>query len=857
MKYFSSKEIRETWLRFFEDKGHLIVPSSSLVPVNDPTLLWINAGVAPLKKYFDGSEKPPKPRLVNVQKCIRTNDIDNVGKTARHHTFFEMLGNFSIGDYFKQEAIEYALELLTSETYFGLPIEKLYMTYYPTDEEAYNRWIALGVEPSHLIPLEGNFWEIGPGPCGPDTEIFYDRGPSFDSRGIELLQQDIDNERFVEIWNVVFSQFNSKEGLERDQYPELPQQNIDTGAGLERWACILQNTQTNFETDLFMPIIKNIEKQCGIVYEGQMAFKVIADHIKALTFAIADGAILSNEGRGYVLRRLLRRAVKYGLKLGFQSPFLFKLVPVVIDMMTDFYPVIKDNQIIVEKVVFSEEEKFFETIADGEKLLEEALNQTQDTLSGQIVFKLYDTYGFPFELTEEYALEKGFKIDKNGFEEALKEQKERSRKAAKEIGSMNQQDEAFLTFTEPSQFIGYDTLQSQAKIIAIFKEGIVLDKTPFYAESGGQAPDKGTINDVLVQHVKKLPNGQHLHVLDTKSFSIGESVLAKVDTLERESIEKNHSAAHLFHQAIKDVYGTHCHQQGQQVNAMTWRFDFNHFETVTEEKIVEVENLVNHYIKENPLDVNIYETSIEEAKNKGAMALFGEKYGDIVRVVDMDWSIELCGGTHVKNTEDIITFAITNYSSIGSGIYRMEGITGLNIQSKMQPFVSSYIQELEQFKQKAQQEQLDVVIETPKIEGSYQDIIGFRHVIEKTKERIKEAEKKKLESMEKNVLSFIDFDTISLEKQFQVIYTKDVPKKVLKSLVDQAFDMLKCDVLIIINEADDKLSYVCKSLLDDANIWVKKLNEILQGSGGGRPNFAQGGSTRIDLLDHAMKVLTS
>lgn len=851
MKTFTAKEIRNTWLRFFESKGHLIEPSASLIPNNDPTLLWINAGVAPLKKYFDGSEKPPKPNLTNVQKCIRTNDIDNVGRTARHHTFFEMMGNFSIGDYFKDEAIEYALELLTSEQYFNIPVEKLYMTYYPSDTEAYNKWRSLGIQEDHLIALEGNFWEIGPGPCGPDTEIFYDRGPSFDQRGVELLTQDIDNERYVEIWNVVFSQYNSKEGLERKDYPELPQQNIDTGAGLERWACILQNTPTNFETDLFYPIILAIEKDSNTKYEGQMAFKVIADHIKALTFAIADGAMLSNEGRGYVLRRLLRRAVKYGLKLGFNEPFLYHLVSIVVTMMSEFYPVIKENQFIVEKVVHAEEEKFFETISEGEKLLEIELNHTHQILDGNVAFKLYDTYGFPIELTMEYALEKGIQVDTAGFYCALEKQKERSRNALKDANSMSEQTDAYMSFVKPSIFVGYDQLETFSEVIAVFDEGIVLDQTPFYAESGGQISDQGIIDEYQVSKVKKLPNHQHLHVLESANFKVGQKVKAVVDKTIRAQVEKNHSAAHLFHQAIKDVFGKHCHQQGQQVTQMSWRFDYNHYETVVDDNILEVEKLVNHYIKSEPLDVNIYETSIDEAKQKGAMALFGEKYGDIVRVVDMGWSIELCGGTHVKNTKDIINFAVTNYTSIGSGIYRMEGITGPNIKDLMKEYIRSYENEFHLLQQKISLEALDVEVTKPDIMGSYQDIISFRKAIEVTKLNIKEAEKRKLDRLEKDVLSYINLESIPKHKDIQWIDAQDVPKKVLKSLVDQLFDVLQPKVLILINTEEAKASYLVKSNQNDAHEWVKRLNTLTQGSGGGRPNFAQGGTTQLNLLEDA------
>ena len=420
------------------------------------------------------------------------------------------------------------------------------------------------------------------------------------------------------------------------------------------------------------------------------------------------------------------------------------------------------------------------------------------------------------------------------------------------MGVMNQQEEAYLSFDLESKFIGYDTLDTQAKVIAVFDEGIVLDQTPFYAESGGQLSDQGKIDEINVTKVEKLPNKQHLHMLDDHHFDIGQTVHAKVDQSSRAQVEKNHSAAHLFHQAIKDVYGSHCHQQGQQVSQTSWRFDFNHYETVSEQDILKVEALVNHYIKDNPLDVSIYETTIDEAKSRGAMALFGEKYGDIVRVVDMNWSIELCGGTHVKNTSEIVSFAITNYTSIGSGIYRMEGITGESIDSTMKPYLNSYINELDQLKQKIEQEKLQVNIQIPYIKGSYQDIINYRQAIQTLKSEMKDAEKKKLESLEKDVLSYIDFEDIDLNQSIQIIKVSDVPKKVLKSLVDQAFDQLACDVLILINIDNNKAAYLVKSKLEDANVWIKKLNELTEGSGGGRPNFAQGGTTQLKLIDTAI-----
>lgn len=855
IKYFSASEIRHTWLRFFKDKGHAIEESSSLIPKDDKTLLWINAGVAPLKKYFDSSEIPQDKRIVNVQKCIRTNDIDNVGRTARHHTFFEMMGNFSIGDYFKLEAIEYALELLTSEAYFGMPLEKLYMTYYTEDEITKNKWLSLGIQSDHLIPLDGNFWEIGPGPCGPDTEIFFDRGESFDARGIELLQNDVSNDRYIEIWNVVFSQFNAKEGLNRSDYPELPQRNIDTGAGLERFASVLQQTQTNFETDLFFPVIKHIETLSGHTYQGQMAFKVIADHIKALTFAISDGAMLSNEGRGYVLRRLLRRAVKYGLKLSFESPFLFEFVPTVIDMMKDFYPDLIKNADIVSKIIKKEEEKFFETIRDGEKLLEEVLSQTDKVLSGDIVFKLYDTYGFPFELTEEYAEEKGVSVDSEGFKRALEEQKERSRSRMKSMNHMNEQEQSLLSFHLPSKFIGYDTLTSESKVIAIFEHGIVLDQTPFYALSGGQMSDQGLIGGIEVKEVIKLPNKQHLHIVDSTLFEIGQVVICDVYQSSRKRIEQNHSAAHLFHQAVKEVIGSHANQQGQYVSDLSWRFDFNHYDHITDEIILSIESKVNHYIQTKPLDVNIYETTISKAKEKGAMALFGEKYGDVVRVVDMGWSIELCGGTHVKNTKEIVLFAITQVSSIGSGIIRMEGITGKDISTEIQTYIKPYLLEIHNLKEKIAQQSLDIDVIKPNITGSYQDIITFRAFISDLKGHIKTKEKLKLDLLEKDVLSYVNLNELKADARIYKIKTKDVPAKVFKALADQLFDYLKAETLLLLNEDDVKISYICKSHTIDCSKVVKELANLTQGSGGGKENFAQGGALKHKDIDHILKDL--
>ena len=484
MKKLKGYEIRQLWLDFFKSKGHAVIPSAPLVPHDDPTLLWINAGVAPLKKYFDGREKPTNPRMCNAQKSIRTNDIDNVGRTSRHHTFFEMLGNFSIGDYFRDEVIPWATELLFDEKWFGFPKEKIYITYYPDDTETFNRWVENGVDKTHLIPLPGNFWEIGEGPCGPDTEIFFDRGEKYDPEniGIKMLEEDMDNERYIEIWNIVLSQFNSVTNLSRDEYPELPSKNIDTGSGLERLACIFQETETNYETDLFLPLINFVEEYTKIKYEGEnkMAFRVIADHVRSVSFAVADGAIISNEGRGYVLRRILRRAVRYGKRLGINEPFLYKMVSIVVDNMKQFYSYLSEKQSIIEKIIKTEEENFLRTLETGEKKLNDIINANKkknlDTISGKDAFLLYDTFGFPIELTEEISNEASFKVDIEGFKEELNAQKMRARAARSDMQSMNTQNEAYLNFTKESLFVGYDNLELTAKVIGLFNNNTLVDE---------------------------------------------------------------------------------------------------------------------------------------------------------------------------------------------------------------------------------------------------------------------------------------------------------------------------------------------------------------------------------------------
>ena len=695
MRYMKANDIRRMWLDFFASKGHHIETGASLIPKNDPTLLWINAGVAALKKYFDGSEIPPCRRITNAQKCIRTNDIENVGRTARHHTFFEMLGNFSIGDYFRNEVIAWAVELLTDEKWFAFPKDKLYMTYHPHDLDTKKRWIECGISEDHLIPKEDNFWEIGEGPCGPDTEIFFDRGEKYDVEGIglKLLFEDLENDRYIEIWNIVFSQFNSVAGVKREDYKELPSKNIDTGAGLERFACVLQGTDTNFETDLFYPFIKEVEKYTGKKYsDNSMPFRVIADHLRAITFALADGESFSNEGRGYVLRRLLRRAVRFCKVLGIEKPYLYTLIPLVAKNMEDYYPYLISKQDYVARMVKTEEEKFIKTLNNGENLLMKLIEENH-AITGADVFKLYDTFGFPKELTVEICHEQGIQVDLKVFEQLMEEQRQRAREARVDLQSMNRQAIDLMNCQLPSTFT-YSSKQVETKVIALFKDGkkvdaiddegeIMLEVTNFYAESGGQTADSGTLeNDNMsakVTNVIKAPNKQHLHYLKVMygEIKVGDIVTAKVDEYRHALIERNHSSLHLLQQALIEVLGEHINQQGSYLNEEYSHFDFNHYGKMSHEQIAEVERKVNHFIALG-LKRDTLILPLEEAKKLGAKALFDDKYDDTVRVVTFsDVSKEFCGGTHVKNTADIGLFVIEYEESIAAGVRRIQARTSI------------------------------------------------------------------------------------------------------------------------------------------------------------------------------------
>ncbi|HFI0083169.1 TPA: alanine--tRNA ligase [Streptococcus suis] len=868
MKNLSSAQIRQMWLDFWKSKGHSVEPSANLVPVNDPTLLWINSGVATLKKYFDGSVIPENPRITNAQKSIRTNDIENVGKTARHHTMFEMLGNFSIGDYFRDEAIEWGFELLTSPEWFAFDKDKLYMTYYPDDKDSYNRWIALGVDPSHLIPLEDNFWEIGAGPSGPDTEIFFDRGTDFDPEniGIRLLEEDIENDRYIEIWNIVLSQFNADPAVPRSEYKELPNKNIDTGAGLERLAAIFQGAKTNFETDLFLPIIREVEKISGKTYDpdgDNMSFKVIADHIRALSFAIGDGALPGNEGRGYVLRRLLRRAVMHGRRLGITEPFLYKLVETVGNIMESYYPEVLEKRDFIEKIVKREEETFARTIDAGSGHLEELLADLKaagkDTLEGKDIFKLYDTYGFPVELTEELAEDAGYKIDHEGFKVAMKEQQDRARAAVVKGGSMGMQNETLAGITESSTFV-YGQTSLDAKLAVIIADNerteavsegqalLVFDQTPFYAEMGGQVADRGVIKnasgDVVatVVDVQKAPNGQPLHTVElSASISLGQTYTLEIDTNRRRGVEKNHTATHLLHAALHNVIGEHATQAGSLNEEGFLRFDFTHFEAVTADELRRIENEVNEKIWE-ALDIVTVETDVDTAKEMGAMALFGEKYGKVVRVVTIgDYSIELCGGTHVGNTAEIGLFKIVKEEGIGSGTRRILAVTG------KEAFLALRDRE-DALKSVAQTLKVPQIDQVPtKVEALAAELRDLQKENAALKEKAAAAAAGDVfkDVKDANGIRYI-------ASQVQVS-----DAGALRTFADNWKQKDYSDVLVLVAAIGDKVNVLVASKSSDvhAGNLIKVLAPIVAGRGGGKPDMAMAGGSDASKIADLLKAV--
>ncbi|HDC6326293.1 TPA: alanine--tRNA ligase [Staphylococcus aureus] len=869
MKKLKASEIRQKYLDFFVEKGHMVEPSAPLVPIDDDTLLWINSGVATLKKYFDGRETPKKPRIVNSQKAIRTNDIENVGFTARHHTFFEMLGNFSIGDYFKQEAIEFAWEFLTSDKWMGMEPDKLYVTIHPEDMEAYNIWHKdIGLEESRIIRIEGNFWDIGEGPSGPNTEIFYDRGEAYGQDDpAEEMYPGGENERYLEVWNLVFSEFNHNKD---HSYTPLPNKNIDTGMGLERMASVSQNVRTNYETDLFMPIMNEIEKVSGKQYlvnnEQDVAFKVIADHIRTIAFAISDGALPANEGRGYVLRRLLRRAVRFSQTLGINEPFMYKLVDIVADIMEPYYPNVKEKADFIKRVIKSEEERFHETLEDGLAILNELIKKAKATtneINGKDAFKLYDTYGFPIELTEEIAVQAGLKVDMTTFESEMQQQRDRARQARQNSQSMQVQSEVLKNITSASTFVGYDTATAQTTLTHLIYNDeevsqveagetvyFMLTETPFYAVSGGQVADTGIVyNDnfeIAVSEVTKAPNGQNLHkgVVQFGQVNVGATVSAEVNQNDRRDIQKNHSATHLLHAALKSVLGDHVNQAGSLVEADRLRFDFSHFGPMTNDEIDQVERLVNEEIWKG-IDVNIQEMDIVSAKEMGAMALFGEKYGDVVRVVNMaPFSIELCGGIHVRNTSEIGLFKIVSESGTGAGVRRIEALTGKAAFLYLEDIQEKFNTMKSQLKVKSDNQVVDKLTQLQDEEKA---------LLKQLEQRDKEITSLKMGNIE---------DQVEEINGYKVLVTEvDVPNaKAIRSTMDDFKSKLQDTIIILASNVDDKVSMVAtvpKSLTNNvkAGDLIKQMAPIVGGKGGGRPDMAQGGGTQPENISKSLSFI--
>ncbi|CAI2584646.1 Alanine--tRNA ligase [Apilactobacillus kunkeei] len=871
MKKLDSSQIRAMYLEFFKQHGHTIEPSASLVPKDDPSLLWINSGVATMKKYFDGSVVPKNHRLTSSQKSIRTNDIENVGKTARHHTLFEMLGNFSVGDYFKKEAITWAFELLTSPEWFGWDKEKLYMTVYPEDTDAKKFWQEAGVAADHLIDMDDNFWDIGQGPSGPDTEIFYDRGEKYDNLAPDDPENypGGENERYLEVWNIVFSQFNHKPD---DTYEPLPRKNIDTGMGLERVVSIFEDAPTNFETDLFMPIIEKTQslsdgKKYGTNAQDDIDFKIIADHARAITFAIGDGALPSNVGRGYVIRRLIRRAIVSGHRLGIKDDFLYQLVPVVGEIMKSYYPEVLEQKDYLEKVIHSEEKRFNETLSDGLQLLGELMDNlrktNQKTVEGKDAFKLYDTYGFPLEMTKEYLEDAGFSVDETGFKAEMQKQKERARNARGNDKSMGVQRDLLIDIKTPSEYVGYSQLEvDDAKLLDIIVDEklvdqvgageaeVIFDKTPFYAEMGGQVADQGTIVDedgnlcAKVTDVQHAPNGQNLHTVEViTSLSKDHQYKLSVDRKFHALVEHNHTATHLLDQSLRNVLGDHTQQAGSLVEPNYLRFDFTHFGSVTKEDLQKVEDLVNEEIfKAEP--VTTVETDQETGKKMGAIALFDSKYGDKVRVVSAgDYSVEFCGGNHVSNTSQIGLFKIVSESGVGAGVRRIEAVT-----SKA---AFDYLNNEEALlKQVADQVKTIQIKEVP-------------NKVAQLQEQIKDLQQKqdKLESKIASQQANSVFDDVKQVKGNKIItgVLNVSGMDQLRQLADTWRSKKLSDVLVLGTQSGEKANLIV-AVSDEkvkdgmkAGDIIKSISKEINGGGGGRPNMAQAGGSKPEGLPKAME----
>ncbi|MCX8600445.1 MULTISPECIES: alanine--tRNA ligase [unclassified Gilliamella] len=861
----STAEIRQSFLDFFHSKGHEIVASSSLVPHNDPTLLFTNAGMNQFKDVFLGIDKRPYTRATTSQRCVRAggkhNDLDNVGYTARHHTFFEMLGNFSFGDYFKRDAIHFAWELLTSKQWFNLPKEKLTVTVYATDDEAYDIWQnEIGVPQERIIRIgdnkgapyaSDNFWQMGDtGPCGPCTEIFYDHGDHI--YGGPPGSADEDGDRFIEIWNLVFMQFNR---LPDGTMEPLPKPSVDTGMGLERIAAVLQHVNSNYDIDLFKKLIKDAAEIIQTNDLESKSLRVIADHIRSCAFLVSDGVVPSNEGRGYVLRRIIRRAVRHGHMLGAKDIFFYKLVKSLIEVMGSAAVELVKNQKLVEDTLKIEEEQFLKTLERGLLMLDQELGKISDSvLPGDVAFKLYDTYGFPLDLTADVCREKNITIDEDGFNRCMEEQ----RKRARESSSFSVDYSNVIKLDDQTEFLGYQATEASGKVIAIFQNGqkvqsidsgeqaiVVLDKTPFYGESGGQVGDKGLLTAANLEF--KVTDSQkygksigHIGKIVKGSLKVGDIVTAAIDIEIRDRIRRNHSATHLLQAALQQILGNHVHQKGSLVNDSYLRFDFSHNQAITPEQITEIENLVNQQIRRN-LIVDIELMPIQDAKDRGAMALFGEKYEDIVRVLTMgDFSIELCGGTHVDRTGDIGLFKITSESSIASGVRRIEATTGQNAMDYIhhESHLLTQIGQLVKSDKAALLSRIEQMLEQTKL-------------LEKTIEQLK-AQKASQQSAQ-----LLDQCITVNNKNILIAKLDNVEAKLLRSMIDDLKNQLKTGVIILAAVNDGKIN-LAAGVTNDL-IGIVKAGELVSqlalkvgGKGGGRPDFAQAGGMDLSALPEAL-----
>lgn len=866
MKKLSGNELRRVYLDFFKKKGHLILPSAPLIPKDDPTLLWINAGMAPLKDFFSGQRTPPAPKIASAQKCIRTNDMENVGQTNRHHTFFEMLGNFSFGDYFKADAIKWAWEFLTEV--LEMPKDRLWITVYPDDEEAVQIWREIGISAERITKDPDNFWEIGTGtgPCGPCTEIYYDRGQEF-ACADPKCGVGCECDRFLEVWNNVFTQYNQ---TATGDYLPLPQKNIDTGLGLERMASVLQGVDSNYETDLIYPVILEVEKLTGIAYQTdeqiKTAYRVIADHIRSITFAISDGAMPSNEGRGYVIRRILRRAVRWGKILNLAEPFLYKLVPVVVEMMRSGYPELVDQLDQVVKIVQNEEERFQETLDQGLSILNQMIAtrkaQGKKEITGEQAFKLYDTYGFPLDLTQELAAAEGFAVDEQGFQTAMNEQRARARAAREEYGFGDENTELYHQIRREKglpEFVGYKTLKTETKILALIKDGqlvdqlsagemgqIVLQTTPFYAASGGQIGDTGRLEasgvTVTITDTQKLADVNFSELLvEDGELKQEMSVQAIVEEGQRLEICRNHTATHMLHKILKKVLGDHVNQAGSLVEANRLRFDFNHFQALTTEQIKLIEEMVNLEIRQN-YPVNTIWTSLEKAKDLGAVALFDEKYGSEVRVVSIgDLSSELCGGTHVRASGEIGLFKIVSEAGIAAGVRRIEALTGRTALHHL-----------------CQQENLlktaaEIVKTTPdNLVNRLESLLGEMKDKDKELSRLKQKlAGSKVDDLfnQREEINGVNLLTAKVD---------GIDGKALRTMGDELKQKLGSGIIVLASDLDEKvlfLTVVTDDLTPEfhAGKIVGQVATVAGGSGGGRPNMAQAGGKDAKKITQALE----